>query len=130
LRELRFLAPFPGAPDFLTGSLDLLFEHGGRAFVLDWKSNLLPDYGSEVLKTCVSEHYELQVRIYTLAALGFLSIYDEAAYEARFGGVLYVFLRGLPEQGVWSMRPSWSQVCAWHEELMAMRPFDAEVRHG
>jgi exodeoxyribonuclease V beta subunit len=123
LRELRFLEPFPGAPDFLTGSLDALFEHRGRTYVLDWKSNLLPAYGAEALETCVREHYELQVRIYTLAVLAFLGIRDEADYEARFGGALYVFLRGLPE-GVWNERPAWDEVLHWRRALAELRPFD------
>jgi len=123
LRELRFLQPFPESPDFLTGSLDVLFEHGGRAYVLDWKSNLLPAYGPEALETCVQEHYELQVRIYTLAALAFLGIRDGEDYDARFGGVLYVFLRGLPGEGLWSARPAWNEVLCWWQELAEMRPF-------
>jgi exodeoxyribonuclease V beta subunit len=128
LRELRFLSPFPGAPDFLTGSMDVLFEHQGQAFVLDWKSNALPDYGPQALEDCVREHYDLQVRIYTLAALDFLGIEDELAYEARFGGALYVFLRGLPGQGVWSRRPLWVEVEVWRRELATLKPF--EVHHG
>ena len=123
LRELRFLEPFPGAPDFLTGSLDALFEHGGRTYVLDWKSNLLVGYGPEELQACVREHYALQVRIYTLATLAFLGIRDEADYETRFGGALYVFLRGLPT-GVWNHRPSWDDVLAWRRDLAELRPFE------
>lgn len=104
----------------------MLFEHRERAWVLDWKSNLLPEYELPILERCIHEHYELQVRIYTLAALAFLGIQDEAAYEARFGGVLYIFLRGLPEAGIWSRRPSWSQVLTWRRELAALR----EVHHA
>jgi len=124
LRELRFLEPFPGAPDFLTGSLDGLFEHHGRTYVLDWKSNLLPAYDGEALEACVREHYELQVRIYTLATLAFLGIQGEGDYESRFGGVLYVFLRGLPEGGVWSARPTWNEVIGWRQALSELRPFE------
>jgi len=127
LRELDFLTGLPGGADFLGGSMDALFEKDGRAYVLDWKSNGLPDYGAEALEACVAEHYELQVRIYTLAALRFLGIRDEAAYEARFGGVLYVFLRGLPEAGVWTSRPAWADVRTWERELADL---GAEVLRG
>lgn len=127
LREMEFLAGFPGSEHFLGGSLDVLFEKEGRAYVLDWKSNRLADYGPEALATCVKDHYELQVRIYTLAALRFLGIRDEAAFEARFGGVLYVFLRGLPEGGTWFSRPSWVEVQAWGIELARL---GAEVLGG
>ena len=117
LREMDFLTGLPGGTDFLGGSVDALFEKEGRTYLLDWKSNSLPDYSPEALAACVSGHYELQVRIYTLAVLRFLDVKDEADYEARFGGALYVFLRGLPEGGVWSFRPTWSEVRAWERDL-------------
>ncbi|MBS1784306.1 MAG: UvrD-helicase domain-containing protein [Acidobacteria bacterium] len=117
-RELDFLAAMPGGR--LTGALDALFEHGGRVHLLDWKSNLLPDYGEASVAACVEEDYRLQVKVYTLAALRFLHIEDEAAYEARFGGVVYVFLRGLPEGGQWAQRPSWRETRAWAAELERM----------
>jgi exodeoxyribonuclease V beta subunit len=117
---MDFLTGLPGDTDFLGGSLDALFEKDGRAYFLDWKSNSLPDYGPEALATCVSSHYNLQVRIYTLAILRFLGVTSEAAYEARFGGALYVFLRGLPEGGVWGFRPAWSEVLAWEQDLAAV----------
>ena len=127
LRELDFLTGLPGGTDFLGGSMDALFEKDGRAYVLDWKSNGLPDYGAAALEACVAEHYELQVRIYTLATLRFLGITDEATFEARFGGVLYVFLRGLPEGGIWTSRPAWNEVRAWERELAEL---GAEVLRG
>lgn len=118
LRELDFLAATTGGR--LTGALDALFEHEGRIFLLDWKSNRLPDYAPASIAACVEEDYRLQVKVYTLAALRFLRIEDEAAYEARFGGAIYVFLRGLPEGGQWSERPSWRETRAWATELEAM----------
>ncbi len=113
LRELDFLTASPGTPDFLEGSLDALLEFEGRAFILDWKSNTLPAYDDATLAAHVKHHYELQVRIYTLAALRFLGVDTEADYEARFGGVAYVYLRGLPEAGFWHARPAWAEVQAW-----------------
>ncbi|MBK8725706.1 MAG: UvrD-helicase domain-containing protein [Holophagaceae bacterium] len=119
LPELAFQMPFPGHPDGLEGSLDLVFEAAGRLFVLDWKSNTLADgdYGAAAVAAAVEEHYALQVRIYTLAALAFAGIHDEAAFEARFGGVVYLFLRGLPAGGVWTHRPTWTEVQGWREAL-------------
>ncbi|HET8714288.1 MAG TPA: 3'-5' exonuclease, partial [Holophagaceae bacterium] len=124
LRELAFLVEAPGGR--LRGALDALFEHEGRAFVLDWKSNLLPDYGPDAVAACVAEDYALQVRVYTLAALRALRIVDAADYEARFGGVVYVFLRGLPEGGQWATRPAWDEVLAWQADLQAR----LEAAHG
>ncbi len=118
LRELDFLAT--SASGRITGALDALFEHEGRIFLVDWKSNRLPDYAPASVAACVEEDYRLQVKVYTLAALRFLRIETEADYEARFGGVVYVFLRGLPEGGQWSERPSWRETRAWAAELDAM----------
>ncbi len=123
LREVdffsRFLAVerFPAEKDLLKGSIDVLCESGGRIYLLDWKSNLLPDYGPETLHQAVMGHYLLQAQVYLMACLAFLGIRDEAAYEARFGGILYVFLRGLPVQGTWSLRPTWAEVQGWQRDL-------------
>ncbi len=120
LRELDFLTPFAGRQDFLHGSMDVLFQAGGKAYVLDWKTNRLPGYGPETLEQTVQEHYWLQVQIYATTACRFLGIRDEPSYEEAFGGVAYVFLRGLPEGGLWTLRPSWAQLRAWEAELEAL----------
>ena len=122
LPEMAFQMPYPGHPDGLEGSLDLLFEWEDRLYLLDWKTNSLEggDYGPGSLDRTMAAHYDLQVRIYTLAALAYAGIQDQAAYEARFGGAVYVFLRGLPEGGIWTRRPSWEEVQAWRLDLGAM----------
>nr|WP_320131005.1 UvrD-helicase domain-containing protein [uncultured Holophaga sp.] len=118
LRELDFLTPYPQERDFLQGSIDLIFRSGGRTYVLDWKTNLLPDYGPEALEASVQDHYQLQLRIYTLTACRFLGIRDRTQYERDFGGVVYVYLRGLPQGGgVWSHRPAWEELADWEREL-------------
>ncbi len=124
VRELDFLAEAPGGR--LTGALDALFEHEGRVFILDWKSNRLPSYGPEELALCMAEDYALQVRVYTLAVLRVLGIQTESDYETRFGGILYVFLRGLPEGGQWAQRPAWREVLAWQDDIRIL----LEVGHG
>lgn len=123
LPEVAFQMPFPDHPDGLEGSLDLLFEWEGRLYVLDWKTNSLEggDYGREALERTMAAHYDLQVRIYTLAALAFAGIDHEAAFRERFGGAVYVFLRGLPTGGIWTRRPSWAEVQAWRRELGDLR---------
>jgi len=45
-----------------------------------------------------------------------LGIAGEADYEARFGGTLYLFVRGLPG-AVRSRRPSFGELSAWGEEI-------------
>ncbi|MDP2875935.1 MAG: UvrD-helicase domain-containing protein, partial [Holophaga sp.] len=123
LRELDFITPYPERSDYLTGSIDLLFQTGGRTHVLDWKTNRLAGYDAAHLEETVQGHYLLQVKIYTVTACRFLGITDGAHYDRAFGGVVYVFLRGLPEgEGVWTCRPSWEEVQGWERDISALQP--------
>ena len=47
-----------------------------------------------------------------------LGIANAADYEARFGGTLYLFVRGLPG-GVRSRRPSFAEIGQWQDEIAA-----------
>jgi len=90
---------------YLKGFIDLVFEYGGRYWVLDWKSNFLgdqvSDYGPTPMAAAMAGHlYTLQALIYTLALHRYLRIrlpaYD---YHRHIGGSLYLFIRGV--------RPGW-----------------------
>ncbi|MCA9554406.1 MAG: UvrD-helicase domain-containing protein [Myxococcales bacterium] len=112
--EMEFLFPVAGE-GFVKGFVDLVFEHGGKTFLLDWKSDLLPSYAPAAVDAHVAENYALQAELYTLALLKVLGIHDEPAYEARFGGAVYVFVRGMADQpdgatGLYFARPSWHDV--------------------
>ncbi len=85
---------------FLRGFVDLVFEHEGRWYIVDWKSNHLGDgalhYAEAALAESMRAHaYPLQASLYALAVHRWLRRtlpgYD---YERSFGGVFYVFLRG------------------------------------
>jgi exodeoxyribonuclease V beta subunit len=98
--RLRSLPPH-GLRGFLTGFVDLIAEHDGRHWVLDWKSNHLgddgADYGPEALADAMVAHdYVLQYHLYLLALHRHLQQrlpgYDPARH---LGGVCYVFLRGV-----------------------------------
>lgn len=121
LREMEFLAPYLESDDFLGGSIDVLYEHEGRVYVLDWKTNLLVGYGADELEADVLAHYELQLRIYTLAAVRFLGIASEEDYDARFGGVAYVYLRGLPSGGIFHRRPTYAELDGFRADLASRR---------
>ena len=61
----------------LKGFIDLVFEHQGQYFILDWKSNYLgdsvSDYHGDALNNAMAEHrYDLQYQIYALALHRFL----------------------------------------------------------
>jgi exodeoxyribonuclease V beta subunit len=102
---------------FLRGFIDLVFEHDGRVFVADYKSNHLgpkaSDYRPERLAEAMAHHhYHLQYLIYCVAVHRYLGLrsadYD---YDRDFGGVFYLFLRGMhprtgASRGVFAARPS------------------------
>ena len=120
-REMEFLFPFPeaaGGADrgYVKGFVDLLFEHEGRVYFGDWKTDRLPSWDAAVVEAHVAKNYALQEQLYALALVRMLGIADEADYEARFGGTLYLFVRGLPG-AVRSRRPSFAELSAWGVEI-------------
>lgn len=115
VREMEFLFPFPAAPEngHIKGFIDIVFEHEGRTYVLDWKSDDLGTYEPESLDEYVRSHYLLQAEIYTIAVVRLLGIASNEEYEARFGTSLYAFFRGLGHNfgaAQWSYRPTWQQI--------------------
>ncbi|NNN44398.1 MULTISPECIES: exodeoxyribonuclease V subunit beta [unclassified Vibrio] len=99
----------------LKGFIDLVFEYKGKYYLLDWKSNHLGDerqaYQGESLERAMVEHrYDLQYQLYTLALHRFLrSRLADYDYQVHFGGVYYLFLRGMDGQspcGVFYAKPS------------------------
>ncbi|WP_421148985.1 exodeoxyribonuclease V subunit beta [Aeromonas dhakensis] len=96
----------------LKGFIDLVFEWQGRWYLLDYKSNHLgmspADYSRPALEQAMAEHrYDLQYQLYSLALHRLLSLrlpgYD---FDQHFGGVFYLFLRGMPQGGIFHTRPS------------------------
>lgn len=100
---------------FLTGFVDWIFTHRGRWYVIDWKSNHLGnsvgDYGPEALRHSMEDHhYILQYHLYVLALHRYLKqrLGEAYTYDESFGGVYYLFLRGLSpdsDTGWWYDRP-------------------------
>lgn len=115
LKRLSHLR-FPAIQGFLKGFIDMVFEHEGRWYLVDYKSNHLGDayenYGAEALRGAMADHhYFLQYHLYTVALHRYLSLrlpdYD---YDTHFGAVYYLFIRGMspvtgPEYGVFKDRP-------------------------
>ncbi|MBR0458060.1 MAG: UvrD-helicase domain-containing protein [Victivallales bacterium] len=90
----------------LTGSIDLLFEHNGKTYVLDWKTNSLKNDFQNFLPERLpfamrSSYYPFQYLLYTVAWMRFFDslhpghVWTEEEYLQRFGGCLYVFCRGV-----------------------------------
>ncbi|WP_300728433.1 exodeoxyribonuclease V subunit beta [Pseudomonas sp.] len=87
------------------GFIDLTFEHEGRFYVADYKSNWLgPDdsaYTEQAIEASMLQNrYDLQYVLYLLALhrqlKARLADYD---YDRHMGGALYLFLRGTRSQG-------------------------------
>lgn len=103
---------------FLKGVIDLIFSHKGKYYLLDWKSNWLgdrvEDYHSKNLENAMrTNHYFLQASIYTLALEKYLKVVDQRPFEEIFGGVYYLFLRGIDPKnpknpGIYHFHPSTS----------------------
>jgi exodeoxyribonuclease V beta subunit len=111
---------------YLNGSLDLVFRHDGRFVLADYKTNKLcgPEetltswhYRPEAVRAEMRlAHYPLQALLYSVALHRYLR-WRLPGYEVDrdFGGVLYLFLRGMSAVehvrddghpcGVWSWRP-------------------------
>lgn len=92
------------------GFIDLVFEHEGRYYVVDYKSNWLgvdeASYTREIMTAAVASHrYDLQYVLYVLALHRQLRVrlpdYD---YERHLGGALYLFLRA-PATGTYLAKP-------------------------
>ncbi|MGL0788095.1 exodeoxyribonuclease V subunit beta [Xanthomonas translucens] len=96
----------------MTGLIDLTYQHDGRWYVLDYKSNRLPSYDPDALARAMAHsEYALQALIYTVALHRWLRfrLGETYAYARDFGGVRYLFCRGLdatrdPSPGVHAWR--------------------------
>ena len=100
----------------LQGFVDMVFEHNGRYYIIDWKSNHLgyrrEEYGAAGLMGSMARHaYILQYHLYTLALDRMLRLrLPGYEYDTHCGGAIYVFLRGVSaasaEYGIYRHKPS------------------------
>ncbi|MDC2824679.1 exodeoxyribonuclease V subunit beta [Rodentibacter pneumotropicus] len=106
---------FEDIQGMIRGTIDLVFRYQGKYYLLDYKSNFLgenwEDYAPSTLaKAMLHHHYDWQYLLYTLALHRYLKTVDsDYDYERDFGGVFYLFLRGMngePQSGVFFDRPS------------------------
>lgn len=97
----------------LKGFIDLVFEHDGRYYLLDYKSNSLGEHDASYTDQAMGEaileqRYDLQYTLYLLGLHRLLQAripdYD---YDTHIGGAVYLFLRGIngPAAGVFSDKP-------------------------
>ncbi|MES9970517.1 MAG: exodeoxyribonuclease V subunit beta [Candidatus Thiodiazotropha sp.] len=107
----------PAVDGYIKGYIDLIFEDDGCYYLADYKSNWLGngyrDYHPQAMTAAMIEHhYPLQYLLYTLALHRYLKLHlPDYAYERHFGGVYYLFLRGMQPRsgtrfGIVAERPS------------------------
>lgn len=117
---------------FMNGSMDLVFRARGadgipRYYLADYKSNALGGaeaYHPERLREAMDAHeYWIQAAFYLLALDAFLAhrLGEAYEYERDFGGVYYLFLRGMI--GKDAVMPDGSGV----RGVLALRPNEAEM---
>lgn len=110
----------PAFKGYLTGFIDLCFLHKDKVYILDYKSNYLGNtiehYSSDRLESDMEKHrYDLQYHIYAYAMHRALqNRIENYQYEKHFGGICYIYLRGLSDQGdngiYTSTKPSFSTI--------------------
>jgi exodeoxyribonuclease V beta subunit len=138
-REVTFLYPYPErwhcrldetpltafqiGRGYVKGTIDLLFEYEGRTYLVDWKTDILPDYSEVSLKRHFETAYALQSNLYVIALVKMLRAYGSGAYDRLFGGVIYCFLRAMESpgdgrRGILFLRPPWQEILSFEKELL------------
>jgi len=108
---------FDSVHGFMRGFVDMVFCMNNRYYLVDWKSNYLgneaADYNRAALEAEMkNSYYILQYHLYTLAVHRYLKKRVKGySYDGHFGGVIYVFLRGVDpglgeEYGIYRARPT------------------------
>jgi exodeoxyribonuclease V beta subunit len=121
---------FNPAAGFMKGYIDLVFQHQGRFYLVDWKSNYLGPtidaYCQDALHQTMQENYYiLQYHLYVLALSQYLRLRDSGfRYESDFNGVFYIFIRGIdsrrdPEFGIFYDLPKPELVNALGKALIS-----------
>jgi len=128
----------------MTGAIDLVFIHEKKVYVLDYKSNTLGKsprfYDQEIMGECMQRsRYDLQYMIYSTAVHRYFSRYYTGQYafdpapgkELSFGGVLYLFLRGMgledkkyEQHGIWFTRPAFDHIDTLDKAFMGRQNGD------
>lgn len=99
----------------MKGFIDLIFMHDGKYYIVDYKTNYLGDHRSDyspnrLHQAMMDAYYDVQYLIYTIALTRYLkSRMKNFSYDEHFGGVFYLFVRGMNEDdnhGVYFTKPT------------------------
>jgi len=120
---------FSPVTGLMMGFLDVLFEHNGRYYIIDWKSNFIGGTADCYMKKRLNAEmrnrfYILQYHLYVLATHLHLKMRMPGyEYDNNFGGVFYIFLRGInakmgSDYGVFEDRPDVELIDALEKVLV------------
>lgn len=91
---------------YLRGFIDLVVQHEGRYYVIDYKANHLGDHAEHYAPAALGHamqhgQYFLQYHLYALAVHRYLARRVPGySYDRHFGGAFYLFIKGMgPEHG-------------------------------
>ncbi len=112
---------------FLTGFIDLLFQHGDSFYIIDYKTNnlgnMLEEYQGDRLVTAMASHnYGLQKWLYSVVLHRHLrNVVPDYDHQRHFGGVFYLFVRGMQDSsaGIYFHKPdlpTLENICALFAE--------------
>lgn len=105
---------FKDIDGYITGFIDLFMHQANTTIIVDYKSNLLPDYHPNTLNQAIAEHhYYLQALIYTIAVARYL---NSRQSPSPVISIRYLFLRGLDgitQQGIWQWDIAWQDLALW-----------------
>ncbi|CAM0116778.1 UvrD-helicase domain-containing protein [Rhabdochlamydiaceae symbiont of Dictyostelium giganteum] len=87
--EMEFL--YPSGKGWMKGFIDLCFLHNQKVYIIDWKSNQIPQNSFHALQDVMQSHdYLLQGKIYEEALQRYLRHYP----DLTLGGIYFIFIRG------------------------------------
>lgn len=87
----------------MMGTIDLIYMHNDKWFLIDYKTNFLESYAPSALIDAMRQNmYMLQALIYTIAAHRWLRfrLKENYVYARDFGKMHYVFCRGVEAKNV------------------------------
>lgn len=112
LSEMQFIYKVANRV-YMRGTIDLLFMSRNQYFIVDWKSHYIgadnSSYTKEnISKVIVENNYFLQAKIYANALKKYLHHIELREFSECFGGVIYIFLRGVfsHTNGIYYISPS------------------------
>ena len=149
IREMEFVFPIPERAHpllqssgdgwwsvergYLKGFVDIVFEQDGIYYFADWKSDLAFIVRAGCDRIARKRSLRAASENLSVGIVRLLHIRNQQEYDQRFGGLLYLFIRGMrPEgsgtDGVYFRRPDWNEICLYERALIEAVPEMESVR--